>query len=390
MTIEAKTKETASPRIRLGMVGGGSGAFIGGVHRMAARLDNRFDLVAGALSSSPEKARDSGRELGLGEDRIYSSYKDMAIREARLKNGIQAVSIVTPNHVHYDAAKEFLKRGIHVICDKPLTSTLADAKKLKKLADESNALFVLTHNYTGYPMVRQARAMIANGELGDLRVVQVEYAQDWLTEAVEATGAKGAVWRTDPAQSGLGGATGDIGTHAFNLASFVTGLTLESLAADLDCFVEGRRLDDNAHVMLRFEGGAKGMLWCSQVAPGNENGLRLRVYGTKGGIEWAQEDPNRLWFTPFGEEKRLITRGGAGAGVEAARVTRVPSGHPEGYLEAFATIYSEAANAIDAHAQGSKPDNAVIYPTVDDGLQGVAFIDACVRSSAKNGGWVKL
>ncbi|EXL06318.1 oxidoreductase [Brucella anthropi] len=390
MTIEAKTTETAAPRIRLGMVGGGAGAFIGGVHRMAARLDNRFELVAGALSSSAEKAQASGRELGLAEDRIYSSYKDMAIREARLKNGIEAVSIVTPNHVHYEAAKEFLRRGIHVICDKPLTSTLADAKKLKKVADESGALFVLTHNYTGYPMVRQAREMIANGDLGDLRVVQVEYAQDWLTEAVEATGAKGAVWRTDPAQSGLGGATGDIGTHAFNLTSFVTGLTLDSLAADLDSFVEGRRLDDNAHVMLRFAGGAKGMLWCSQVAPGNENALRLRVYGTKGGVEWAQEDPNYLWFTPFGEQKRLITRGGAGTGSASARVTRVPAGHPEGYLEAFAAIYSEAANAIEAHRNGKKPDSAVIYPTVDDGLKGVAFIDACVRSSQKNGGWVKL
>ncbi|MBO1026012.1 Gfo/Idh/MocA family oxidoreductase [Ochrobactrum sp. SD129] len=390
MTIEAKTKETANPRIRLGMVGGGAGAFIGGVHRMASRLDNRFELVAGALSSSPDKAQTSGRELGLAEDRIYSSYKDMAIREARLKNGIEAVAIVTPNHVHYDAAKEFLRRGIHVICDKPLTSTLADAKKLKKVADESGALFVLTHNYTGYPMVRQAREMIANGTLGDLRVVQVEYAQDWLTEAVEETGAKGAVWRTDPAQSGLGGATGDIGTHAFNLASFVTGLTLESLAADLDSFVPGRRLDDNAHVMLRFAGGAKGMLWCSQVAPGNENALRLRVFGTKGGIEWAQEDPNRLWFTPFGEQKRLITRGGAGVGDAATRVTRVPGGHPEGYLEAFATIYSEAANAIQARRDNTNPDSAIIYPTVDDGVKGVAFIDACVRSSNKNGGWVSL
>ncbi|GLU28425.1 Gfo/Idh/MocA family oxidoreductase [Brucella sp. NBRC 12950] len=390
MTIEAKTKEAANPRIRLGMVGGGAGAFIGGVHRMASRLDNRFELLAGALSSSPERAQASGRELGLSEDRIYSSYKDMAIREARLKNGIEAVAIVTPNHVHYDAAKEFLRRGIHVICDKPLTSTLADAKKLKKVADESGALFVLTHNYTGYPMVRQAREMITNGELGDLRVVQVEYAQDWLTEAVEETGAKGAVWRTDPAQSGLGGATGDIGTHAFNLASFVTGLTLESLAADLDSFVSGRRLDDNAHVMLRFTGGAKGMLWCSQVAPGNENALRLRVYGTKGGIEWAQEDPNRLWFTPFGEQKRLITRGGAGVGNAATRVTRVPGGHPEGYLEAFATIYREAANAIQARRDNTSPDSAIIYPTVDDGVKGVAFIDACVRSSNKNGGWVSL
>lgn len=390
MTIEAKTKETANPRIRLGMVGGGAGAFIGGVHRMASRLDNRFELVAGALSSSAEKAQASGRELGLAEDRIYSSYKDMAIREARLKNGIEAVAIVTPNHVHYDAAKEFLRRGIHVICDKPLTSTLADAKKLKKVADESGALFVLTHNYTGYPMVRQAREMIANGELGDLRVVQVEYVQDWLTEAVEETGAKGAVWRTDPAQSGLGGATGDIGTHAFNLASFVTNLTLESLAADLDSFVPGRRLDDNAHVMLRFAGGAKGMLWCSQVAPGNENGLRLRVYGTKGGVEWAQEDPNRLWFTPFGEQKRLITRGGAGVGNAATRVTRIPAGHPEGYLEAFATIYTEAAHAIQARRDNTRLDTAVIYPTVDDGVKGVAFIDACVRSSNKNGGWVSL
>jgi len=390
MTIEAKTTETATNRIRLGMVGGGIGAFIGGVHRMAARLDNRFELVAGALSSSPDKAVASGDELGLSPDRVYSSYKDMAIREARLKNGIEAVAIVTPNNVHYEAAREFLKRGIHVICDKPLTSSLADAKKLKKAADESGALFILTHNYTGYPMVRQAREMIAAGELGDLRVVQVEYAQDWLTEALETTGAKGAVWRTDPKQSGVGGSTGDIGTHAFNLASFVTGLTLDSLAADLDSFVEGRRVDDNAHVMLRFAGGAKGMLWCSQVAPGNENSLKLRVFGTKGGLEWAQEDPNRLWFTPFGQEKRLITRGGAGAGAAAARVTRIPGGHPEGYLEAFATIYTEAAHAIEAKRNGKSVDKSVVYPTVDDGVNGVAFIEACVASSRKNAAWVKL
>jgi predicted dehydrogenase len=390
MTIEGRKEQAREARIRLGMVGGGSGAFIGAVHRMAARLDDRFELVAGALSSTPEKAMASGQELGLDPSRTYASYKEMAIREARLKDGIEAVSIVTPNHVHYEAAKEFLKRGIHVICDKPLTSNLADAKKLKKAADESGALFILTHNYTGYPMVRQAREMIANGELGTLRVVQVEYAQDWLTEAVEATGAKGAVWRTDPAQSGAGGSTGDIGTHAYNLASFVTGLSLESLAADLDSFVEGRRLDDNAHVMLRFEGGAKGMLWCSQVAPGNENGLRLRVYGTKGGIEWAQENPNYLWFTPFGGEKRLITRNGAGAGAAAGRVSRIPSGHPEGYLEAFATIYTEAAHAINAAKKGVAVDKAVIYPTVDDGVKGVAFVEACVASSKKNGGWVKF
>ena len=395
MAIEGSSQEARAPRIRLGMVGGGAGAFIGAVHRIAARIDDQYDLVAGALSSTPEKALASGRDLGLAADRTYSSYREMAIREAKLKNGIEAVSIVTPNHVHYDAAKEFLRRGIHVICDKPLTSNLADAKKLKKVADESGALFILTHNYTGYPMVRQAREMIANGDLGDIRVVQAEYPQDWLTEAVEQSGAKQAVWRTDPAQSGAGGSTGDIGTHAYNLASFVTGLELDSLAADLDSFVEGRRLDDNGHVLLRFkakgsEKPAKGMLWCSQVAPGHENGLKLGVYGSKGGIEWVQADPNYLWFTPFGEPKRLITRNGAGAGSAAGRVSRIPSGHPEGYLEAFATIYTEAARAINAAKAGKAIDPDVIYPTVDDGVKGVAFVEACVASSKKNGAWVKV
>ena len=395
MAIEGSSSEKREKRIRLGMVGGGSGAFIGAVHRMAARIDDQFDLVAGALSSSAEKAQASGAELGLDTSRTYSDYREMAIREAKLKNGIEAVSIVTPNHMHYPIAREFLKRGIHVICDKPLTSTLADAKKLKKIADESDALFVLTHNYTGYPMVRQAREMIANGELGDIRLVQAEYPQDWLTEAVEQTGSKQAAWRTDPAQSGAGGSTGDIGTHAYNLACFVSGLELDSLSADLDSFVEGRRLDDNGHVMLRFKAKgaakpAKGMLWCSQVAPGNENGLMVRVYGTKGGLEWVQKDPNYLWFTPFGEPKRLITRAGAGAGPAAARVSRIPSGHPEGYLEGFATIYAEAARAIIAKRKGEAADPAVTYPTIDDGVKGVAFVEACVQSSKRNSAWVKV
>lgn len=372
-------------RIKLGMVGGGNDAFIGAVHRIASRIDDRFELVAGALSSTPEKARASGEALGV--ERIYDDFKAMAIREARLKSGIEAVSIVTPNHVHYTAAREFLKRGIHVICDKPLTSTLADAKKLVKAAEASNALFILTHNYTGYPMVRQAREMVAEGQIGKIRVVQVEYPQDWLTIEQDF---KQAEWRTDPARSGAGGSTGDIGTHAHNLARFVTGLEVESLAADLDAFVPGRRVDDNGHVMLRFEGGAKGMLWCSQVAPGNENALRIRVYGETGGLEWAQEDPNYLWHTTFGEPKRLITRNGAGAGESAARVSRIPPGHPEGYLEGFATIYSEAAEAIAANKSGRTPDAAVIYPTVYDGLRGVEFIDACVRSSARNAAWVSL
>ena len=377
--------ENLGRRIRLGMVGGGNDAFIGGVHRIAARIDDRFELVAGALSSTPEKARESGEALGL--PRIYDDFKQMAQREARRKDGIEAVSIVTPNHVHYVAAREFLKRGIHVICDKPLTSTLPDAKKLVKAAEESDALFVLTHNYTGYPMVRQAKQMVANGELGNIRVVQVEYPQDWLTVEQDF---KQANWRTDPTQSGAGGSTGDIGTHAYNLACFITGLTAESLAADIQAFVPGRQVDDNAHVLLRFEGGARGMLWSSQVAPGNENALRIRVYGDKGGLEWAQEDPNYLWFTPFGEPKRLITRNGAGSGEAAARVSRVPPGHPEGYLEGFANIYTEAADAIIAARVGDAAPDEVVYPTVHDGLKGVQFVSACVKSSARNAAWVKL
>ncbi|WP_276120188.1 Gfo/Idh/MocA family protein [Pararhizobium qamdonense] len=393
MAIEGTT-EVREKEIRLGMVGGGSGAFIGAVHRMAARLDDQFELVAGALSSTPDKAKASGAELGLDPQRSYSDFKEMAIREAKLKNGIEAVAIVTPNHVHYEAAREFLKRGIHVICDKPLTSTLSDARKLKKLADESDALFVLTHNYTGYPMVRQAREMIENGDIGAVRLVQMEYPQDWLTENIEQSGQKQAAWRTDPAKSGAGGSTGDIGTHAYNLGAFVSGLELEELAADLDSFVEGRALDDNAHVMMRFKAKngqrAKGMLWCSQVAPGHENGLMVRVYGTKGGLEWTQKDPNYLWYTPFGEPKRLITRNGAGSGPAAARVSRIPSGHPEGYLEGFANIYTEAARAIFAKRKGEAVDPAVTYPTIDDGMKGMVFVDACVQSSKRNGAWIKV
>jgi predicted dehydrogenase len=381
--------EKIAGKLRLGMVGGGKDAFIGGVHRIAARIDGEFELVAGALSSTPERALESGRALGLDEKRIYGSFQEMASREARRKDGIDAVAIVTPNHMHYPAAREFLKRGIHVICDKPLTSTMADAKKLQKLARDSDALFILTHNYTGYPMIRQAREMIARGDLGTIRVIQAEYAQDWLTEAVEETGSKQASWRTDPAQSGAGGALGDIGTHAYNLLSFVTGLELSELSADLQSFVKGRRLDDNAHVMMRFSSGARGMLWASQVSPGNENGLRLRIYGDKGGLEWGQEDPNYLWFTPFGEPKRLITRNGAGAGAAAGRVSRVPPGHPEGYLEGFATIYAEAARAIRAKQDKKSVDKDVIFPTVDDGVAGIAFVEACVKSAKKNGAWVK-
>lgn len=389
MAIEA-SKVTSTSKIRLGMVGGGQGAFIGAVHRIAARIDGEYELVAGALSSNAERSLASAKELGIDPSRSYASFAEMAKAEAARPDGIEAVAIVTPNHVHFPAAKAFLEAGIHVICDKPLTSTLADAKKLATIAAKSGKLFVLTHNYTGYPMVRQAREMVQKGLLGTLRLVQAEYPQDWLTEAIEQTGQKQAAWRTDPTKSGAGGATGDIGTHAYNLGCFISGLELDSLAADLDSFVDGRQLDDNGHIMLRYKGGAKGMIWCSQVAPGHENGLKVRVYGTKGGLEWTQADPNYLWYTPFGQPKQLITRGGAGSGPAAARVTRIPSGHPEGYLEGFANIYTEAARAIRAvRKKGGKVPKEVVYPTIEDGVAGVAFVEACVKSSKKNGAWVK-
>lgn len=377
-----------APRIRLGMVGGGRGAFIGAVHRIAARLDDQYELVAGAFSSDPEKSAASAADLGVA--RAYGSFAEMAQREARRKDGIEAVAIVTPNHMHAPAALEFLKRGIHVICDKPLTATLPEARKLVKAAGASGVVFALTHNYTGYPMVRQAREMVAAGALGKVRLVNVEYIQDWLAEPLEATGQKQADWRTDPARSGAGGSTGDIGTHAFNLANYITGLTLDSLAADLQSFVPGRRVDDNAHVLMRYEGGARGTLWCSQVAAGQENGLRIRVYGEKAGLEWHQENPNYLQVTPLGQPPYRISRGGAGAGDAAARVTRIPPGHPEGYLEGFANIYAEAARAIIARREGRALDPAVNFPGLKEGLEGVAFVDACVRSSKRNAAWVRL
>ena len=377
-------------KIRLGMVGGGKDAFIGAVHRIAARIDDDYDLVAGALSSTADKARESGLALGLAPDRCYGSFEEMAEREAARADGIQAVSIVTPNHMHAAPAIAFLKRGIHVICDKPLTATMEQADELAAAVRASKALFLLTHNYTGYPMVRQAREMVAAGDLGRIRVVQVEYPQDWLTEASETTGSKQAEWRTDPERSGAGGSIGDIGTHAHNLACFVTGLKVEKLAADLQSFVPGRRVDDNAHILLRFEGGARGSLWCSQVAPGNENALRLRVYGEKGGLDWAQEDPNYLWHTPFGQPTRLLTRGGAGASAAAGAVSRTPGGHPEGYLEGFANIYAGAAQAIRAAANGERAAVLDLLPGLDAGLAGMRFIAAAVASSQDDAAWVAL
>ena len=390
MAIEGSKEEASSGRIRLGMVGGGRGAFIGAVHRIASRIDDQYELVAGALSADPQKAKASAGDLGIAPDRSYGSFAEMAKAEAARADGIEAVAIVTPNHMHAPAAKAFLEAGIHVICDKPLTTTVAEAEELVQLVKKSGKVFAVTHNYTGYPMIRQARAMVAAGELGEIRLVQAEYPQDWLTERAETAGSKQAEWRTDPKRSGAGGCIGDIGTHAYNLACFVSGLELDELLAQLTTFVPGRLLDDDVQIMLRWKGGAKGLLWASQVAVGNENGLKLRVYGTKGGLEWTQADPNYLWFTKFGEPKQLLTRGGNGAWPEAARVTRVPGGHPEGYLEGFANIYTEAARAILAARNGTALDPAVIFPTVEDGLKGMQFIDAAVKSSAAGNVWTKV
>jgi predicted dehydrogenase len=388
VSLEIKQDEKQGRRLRLGMVGGGPGGFIGAVHRIAARLDDRFELVAAALSSDPARARAAALDLHIVPERAYGSFAEMAAAEAKRKERIDAIAIVTPNHLHYAPAKAFLEAGIHVICDKPLTTTLDDALDLAQTVRRTGLLFAVTHNYTGYPLVRQARQMVAEGELGPIRLVHVEYAQDWLSTPLEKTGQKQAVWRTDPAQSGPAGSLGDIGTHAFHLASFVTGLNCRELAAELHIFVPGRRLDDNVQIMLRFAEGARGMLWASQVATGNQNNLRLRVYGEKAGIEWRQENPNCLWFAALGKTPSLIYRAGPGATAVAAHASRVPAGHPEGYLEAFAQLYADMAEQISARLENrSAAASSLLVPTIEDGVSGMRFISAVIESSKRNSAW---
>lgn len=392
MSADAKQNGEASRRLRLGMVGGGPGAFIGAVHRIAARLDDRYELVAAALSSNPARSRSAAQDLHISPDRAYGSYTEMAATEAKRPDRIDAVAIVTPNHLHYTMSKAFLEAGIHVICDKPLTTTLQEALDLAQIVRRTGLIFGLTHNYTGYPLVRQARQMIAEGQLGKIRVVQVEYAQDWLATPVEATGQKQAAWRTDPAQSGPAGCLGDIGTHAYNIACFVTGLECRQVAADLSIFVPGRRLDDNVQMLLRFEGGARGMLWASQVAIGNGNNLRLRVYGDKAGLEWQQEEPNSMRFTRLGSPPEIIRRLGAGGNSPAAaHASRIPAGHPEGYLEAFAQLYTDLAEQISARQLGRKPAPlSLLVPNVEDGVEGMRFVSATLESSRRDAQWVDL
>jgi predicted dehydrogenase len=378
-------------RLRLGMVGGGRGAFIGAVHRMAARLDDRYELVAGAFSSDPQRSRESGAELMLDPARCYASVDELVGAEKARADRIDAAAVVTPNYLHHAAAKKLLEAGFHVISDKPMTTTVADAADLVASAERAQRVLAVTYNYSGYPLIRQAKEMIGAGELGELRLVQVEYAQDWLTTLLEAEGQKQAAWRADPQKAGVAAAVGDIGTHAFQLAEFVSGLHVTQLAADLSTHVAGRKLDDNAQMLLRFGNGARGALWVSQIAAGNENGLRLRIYGAKAGLEWSQEEPNHMRFAPYGQQPRVIARGGPGATPLAASAVRVPAGHPEGYLEGFAQLYRDIADLIAAYDARVPPQaGALLVPTAKDGLRGVQFVHAAVSSSRQNAAWVNL
>ncbi|PNY80393.1 oxidoreductase [Deinococcus koreensis] len=372
------------------MVGGGQGAFIGAVHRMAARLDGHYEMVAGALSSTPEKALASGRDLGLDASRSYPTWEAMLDGELARPEGerIDAVSIVTPNHLHYPVARAFAQAGIHVICDKPLVHSSDQANDLLAVVKQSGVVFAVTYNYTGYPLIRHARDMIRAGTLGDLRKVVVEYHQGWLATRLEDTDSKQAGWRTDPARSGLAGAVGDIGSHAENLAATVTGLELESICADLSTFVPGRRLDDDASLLLRFTSGARGVLLCSQIEVGHENDLRLRVAGTQGSLSWCQEHPNQLDYLPLDGPRQVLTRGQGYLSPAAQAATRLPGGHPEAFIEAFANVYSGAAEAIRARQERREPDPLIaIYPTLADGARGVHFIEKTVESSQSERKW---
>ena len=379
-------------KLRFGMIGGGRGAFIGAVHRTAAIMDGQAELVAGAFSSDAKRSRTSGADLFLDPSRVYGSYREMAAAEAKRPKHerLDFVSIVTPNHQHFPIAKLFLEKGFNVVCDKPATFTLAEAKQLRAIVRRTKKVFVLTHNYTGNAMVRQARELVRSGFLGQLRKVVAEYPQGWLSTPLEKTGQKQAGWRTDPKRSGVAGCIGDIGTHAENLTRYITGLRLDSLCADLTTFVPGRRLDDDGSILVRFRGGAKGVIHASQISVGEENALTIRVYGTKAALEWQQEHPNEL-IVKFPDRPRQIWRRGNGyVGAAAAGVTRIPAGHPEGYLEAFANLYRSAFPAIIAEVEGRKPPRNLDFPTIEDGVAGMTFIATVVKSSRLGAKWVKF
>lgn len=381
-----------SGRLRLGMVGGGRGAFIGGVHRIAARMDGEYELMAGALSSDPERARESGAELGLAPERSYSDYTEMARRESSLPEDerIEVVAIVTPNHLHYPVARTFLEHGFSVICDKPLTVSLDEAVALERLVHERGALFAVTYNYTGYPLVREARELVRSGRLGRIRKVLIEYTQGWLATAVEDEGNKQAAWRTDPARSGPAGALGDIGTHAENLVTTVTGLEISHVSADVTTFVPGRQVDDDVSILLRFRGGARGVLTASQVCFGEENALTLRVYGDRGGFRWAQEQPEELMLFEGDGSRRILKRGNAGLSAAALAADRVPPGHPEGFLEGFANVYTAVAAALRARRHGASPPDGPDFPGIAEGVRGVRFVEKVLENAGSAERWTAL
>lgn len=378
-------------KLRMGMVGGGTGSFIGDVHRKAAAIDGMIELVCGAFSSTPEKSISSGKALHLEASRCYGSFEEMIKKEKELPEDVRMdfVSIVTPNHMHFPPAKMALENGFHVVCDKPMTLTLDEALALEKMVAKSGKLFALTHNYTGHPLVKQAKAMVANGDLGNIRKIQVQYLQGWLSTSLETTGQKQAAWRVDPKRSGIGGALGDIGTHAENLVAYITGLKIDELAVDLGRFGTGRVLDDDGNVLLRMENGAKGTMSFSQIAVGEENGLAIKVYGDKGSLEWHQENPNKLITNSLNKPVKIFTPNGNDLYPEALHVSRIPAGHPEGYLEAFATIYKNFATHLLAFLNGETIDNPD-YPNVHDGIRGMQFIYAAVESDKNNAAWTKI
>ncbi|MDO6737528.1 Gfo/Idh/MocA family protein [Wenyingzhuangia sp. 2_MG-2023] len=378
-------------KIKMGMIGGGIGSFIGDVHRKAASIDGMIELVCGAFSSNPKTSIESGKKLGISENRCYANYTEMIQKEKELptEERMDFVAIVTPNHMHFPPAKLALQSGFHVVCDKPVTLTLEEAIELEQVITESGKLFALTHNYTGHPMVKQAKAMIENGDLGNIRKIQVQYLQGWLATSVEKTGQKQAAWRIDPKKSGIGGALGDIGTHAENLTEYITGLKIKEIAADLGRFGEGRTLDDDGNMLIRMENGAKGTISISQIALGEENNLAIKVYGEKGAIEWHQEQPNELITRWLNEPKKIYTPNGNGLYPQALEISRIPAGHPEGYLEAFATIYknfTKHLTAVNNHQSLEKID----YPTIQDGIRGMKFIYAAVNSDQNNASWVQI
>ncbi len=379
-------RDLSGRKLRAGIVGGGQGSFIGAVHRLAAELDGQAELVAGAMSSDPQRARASAQAWFLS--RSYESYQEMAEAESKRPDGIDFVIIAVPNHMHYPVAKTFLEHGIHVICDKPMTFNLDEARELVALVEQSKLIFALTHNYTGYPAVRHARHLVHQGEIGTIRKVLVEYVQDWLMEPVEQSGNKQAMWRTDPAKSGLAGCVGDIGTHGENLLAYITGLKIAALCADLTTFVPGRQLDDDANMLLRLENGGKGVLTCSQIAAGEENALSIRLYGSKAGLEWHQMEPNTLILKQPGQPRQILRTGLTYMSEEAQAATRLPPGHPEGFYEAFANLYRLAIADIRRVEADQSPLGG--YPTVHDGLRGMLFVTKVVESSQQGGIWVKM